>query len=315
MRANTDWFRDSGWGVFCHYLISLDTPTDAWNAQVDGFDVHALAQQLDSVGAPTFFITLGQNSGHYCAPNPVYDELVGIHPSKCSQRDLVADLYAALQPRGIRLMVYLPSGAPSQDPVAMARLDWRWGFERAWPWFGGAQTGERLAAFQLRWEAVIREWSQRWGDRVSGWWFDGCYFADAMYRHPDPPNFSSLAAAAKAGNANSLVAFNPGVLTPVISLTEHEDYTAGEIADAFPVCPGRWVNGAQFHVLSYLGENWSRGELRFPDEFVSGYTQHVVERGGVVTWDVPISAAGEIPTAYLDQLAALRGLRGSRKSD
>jgi len=29
--------------------------------------------------------------------------------------------------------------------------------------------------------------------------------------------------AAKAGNPDSIIAFNPGVKTPVISLTEHEE--------------------------------------------------------------------------------------------
>jgi hypothetical protein len=117
--------------------------------------------------------------------------LTRIQPSKCARRDLVSDLYDALQPRGIRLLVYLP----------------------------------------------------------------------------------------------------------IITHSECEDYTAGEISDAFPVCPGRWVDGAQYHVLSYLGHNWCAGEPRFTDGFVHAYTEYVNSRGGVVTWDVPI-----------DQLALLREL-------
>ena len=38
---------------------------------------------------------------------------------------------------------------------------------------------------------------------------------------------------------------------PVICHSEHEDYTAGEISEAFPVrstCPGRWLDGAQYHI-------------------------------------------------------------------
>jgi len=309
MRANTDWFQHAGWGVFTHYLAPADMPAEVWQAQVDAFDVHALAEQLTSVGASYFFITIGQNSGHYCAPNAAYDEIVGRVPSRLSRRDLVADLADALAARGIRLLVYLPSGAPSMDDVAMEKLDWRWGFANPWPSWGGAETGERLAAFQGRWEAVIREWSLRWGRKVWGWWFDGCYFADAMYRHPDAPNFASFAAAVKSGNPDALVAFNPGVKVPVICHSEHEDYTAGEISDAFPVCspcPGRWLDGAQVHVLSYLGENWCRGLPRFPDAFVVGYTRHVRERGGVITWDVPITPEGQIPQPFIEQLAHLR---------
>jgi len=305
MRANTDWFVAARWGAFSHYLTGAETSADDWNRQVDAFDVRGLAEQLASSGARYYFITIGQNSGHYCAPNATYDDLVGLRPSKCAQRDLISDLYDALHPRGIALLVYLPSGAPAQDKVAMERLGWKWGFQGEWPAWNTGRTGERLAEFQLRWEAIIREWSLGWGGKVKGWWIDGCYFADEMYRHPEPPNFASFAAALKAGNPDSLVAFNPGVKVPVICHSEEEDYTAGEISNAFPVCSGRWVQGAQYHILSYLGESWGRGTPRFPDAFVIGYTQHVHSKGGVVTWDVPITPGGLIPQPFVEQLRTL----------
>jgi len=306
-RASTDWFKDARWGAFAHYLTTKETTADEWNRQVESFYVNGLSQQLESAGARYYFITIGQNSGHFCAPNSAYDEYVGIRPSKCSGRDLVSDIYDVLHPRGIRLMVYLPGGAPGDDLVAAERLGWRWGFKGGSHLTWGTEpTGERLSEFQLKWEAIIREWSLRWGKKVSGWWVDGCYFADAMYRHPDPPNFRSFSAALKAGNPDSIVAFNPGVTTPVISMTEYEDYTAGEISDAFPVCPGRWVDGAQYHVLSYLGSSWSAGPPRFADAFVVGYTMDVNAKGGVVTWDMPVAEKGLIPPPFLDQLVALK---------
>jgi len=310
-RADTEWFKESKWGIFTHYLTGTETSVSEWNNHVNSFDVERLAQQLHSTGAKYYFITIGQNSGHYCSYNTVYDDFVGIHPSKCSERDLIKDIYEALGPKGIKLMVYLPSGAPAGDVTALERLEWKWGYGGNWPSWGTGRTGERLAEFQLKWESVIREWSLRWGNHVAGWWLDGCYFSDEMYRHPDPPNFQSFAASLKAGNPDSIVAFNPGVLVPVISLTEYEDYTAGEISDAFPVCPGRWVNGAQYHILSYLGERWGGGGRRFPDEFVLGYTKHVNSRGGVITWDVPISSEGFIPQAFIDQLMVLKDLHSS----
>ena len=315
MRANTDWFRDRKWGVFCHYLGApassaggAETTAEMWNAQLDAFDVKGLARQLESIRAPYLFLTLGQNSGHFCAPNAAYDSVVGISPSKCSRRDLVEDLYAELAPRDIPLLVYLPAGAPAADPVAVERFGWEWGFEGGWPGGWQVRTGKRLAEFQVKWEAVIREWSLRWGKKVAGWWIDGCYFADEMYRHPDAPNFESFAAALKAGNPDSLVAFNPGVKVPVICHSEHEDYTAGEISEAFPTCPGRFVEGAQYHLLGYLGRTWGQGDPRFPDEFVFGYTKYVTGREGVVSWDVPIQKSGLIPEPFLRQLSVLAGL-------
>jgi hypothetical protein len=306
MRSSTEWFKNARWGVFTHYLTGKETTAEDWNSSVDGFDVAGLTQQLTSIKSPYYFITIGQNSGHYCSPNATYDSLVGIQPSKCSKRDLISDLYNALIPNGIKLMVYLPSGAPAADPVAMEKLGWKWGYEGDWPGGSNVRTGERLAEFQKKWESVIREWSVRWGKNVNGWWIDGCYFADEMYRHADIPNFESLAAALKSGNPDSVIAFNPGVLVPVISMTEHEDYTAGEISDTFPDCPGRWINGAQYHILSYLGARWGSGEPRFEDEYVVEYTKGVNSKGGVVTWDVPISNDGLIPQPFIDQLTVLR---------
>ena len=125
-------------------------------------------------------------------------------------------------------MVYLPSGAPAADHAARRKLGWLWGRKGGWQ-LPGEPVGGRLVEFQRNWEDVIRDWSLRWGRDVSGWWIDGCYFADAMYRFDDPPNFASFAAALKAGNPNAIVAFNPGVKVPVVAHSKHEDYVAGEV--------------------------------------------------------------------------------------
>ena len=320
--SSTEWFQRCGWGMFTHYLAdqasargATGMTPDEWNRRVDGFDVPGLVAQLESIDTPYYFITLGQNSGFYCSPNETYDALVCERPSRLSQRDLVGELAEALTAKGIRLLVYLPSHAPAHHRRAVENLRCTPSWDAsAWQLRPGTylrtdDVDERLSAFQRNWEAVVSEWSQRWDDKVHGWWIDGCYHADRMYRHADPPNFASFVRALKSGNSDSLVAFNPGVRVPVVCHSEYEDYTACEVSNAFPVCPGAQVNGAQYHILSYLGQAWGRGPLRFPDEFVVGYTRHVNARGGVVTWDVPIEETGHIPQPFLDQLA-LVGVRG-----
>lgn len=279
-RAEADWFMRARWGVFTHYLTKPETTAEAWNRQVDSFDV------------------------------------VGIRPSKCSKRDLVADLFDALEPRGIRLMVYVPSDPSWSDREAWTRLGWQPPKER---------TDKRLAEFQRHVEGILREWSTRWGRKVRGWWVDGCYHADEMYRHAEPPNFRSFAEAMKAGNPDALVAFNPGVRVPVICHSECDDYTAGELSGDLPVggwglgdnaaycnfgAIRRFVDAAQYHVLNFLGPWWAAGPPRFPTELVVGYTRYVTDHEGVVTWDVPISPAGSIPEEFVRQLAAVgAGLR------
>ena len=316
MNTYIDWFKDARWGVFLDYLaenyFSLEEITpEKWNEHVNSFEVKKLAEQLESVKAPYCYITIGQNFGYYCSPNTVYDSIVGTSGmSKCSQRDLVSDLYEALEPRGIKLLVYCPSGAPNHDPITAKKLKWEWGFTSDWPDMSGQRNGKRLVEFQEMRNDIIREWSLRWGKRVFGWWVDGCYFADEMYHHKDAPNFNSFVEALKAGNDESIVAFNPGVNVPVVSYKKYDDYTAGEISRGLPVADKavpikRWVDGAQYHVLSFLGETWGGHELRFPNELVIAYTNYINSKEGVVTWDVPVLANGIIPEAFLKQLSLI----------
>jgi hypothetical protein len=298
-----DWMRDARFGVMTHFLhdwIMRDerdhmTPEN-WNALVDGFDVEAVAEQLQSVGASYYLISIGQNSGYYLAPNATYDRLTGIKPSRLSRRDLVADLAAALSKRGIKLMVYLPSGAPAGDDAAKAALKWQNG---PYP----------NVEFQRNWEAIIRDWSRRWGDKVVGWWFDGVYWPNIMYRREKAPDFRTFAAAARAGNPRAAVAFNPGVVNRALTLTPYEDYVAGEISD-----PTLWsvrrnadgrIDGAQIHFLSYLGATWGQGAPRFTADQAVAFSRQVAEVGGAVTWDTPAQRNGTFAPEFIAQLKAI----------
>lgn len=308
-RANTDWFLACRWGVFSCFLADtasnlqpISLTSEEWNRRVDGFDVAGLTRQLVQAHVPYFILTIGQNSGFYLSPNRTYDEITGIQPSKCSRRDLIADLAQAFAPHGIRLLVYLPGAAPVSDAVAKARLE--------------EPLDERFTTLQRNWEAVCREWSLRWGRSVHGWWIDGPYNAPA-YQHPDAPNYRSFAEALKAGNPDSIVAFNNGLRVPIYSMTEYEDYTPGEIERDLPVAPGclpdysrlqnfsRTLNGAQLHVLTLMGEWWGKGPLRFPDELTLGYTKFINSKGGVISWDVPLTATGLLDETFRPQLEAL----------
>jgi lysophospholipase L1-like esterase len=128
-----------------------------------------------------------------------------------------------------------------------------------------------------------------------------------MYDHPDAPNYASFAAAARAGNPDSIVAFNPGVFNPVVVLSAEQDYVAGEINDPQVVqCEGRWVDGVQFQMLTYLGASWAQSPPRFSAPQVAAITRRVVEKEGVVTWDVPIQPNGTIPQSAIDAMSSLQ---------
>ena len=299
-----EWLRDARWGVMIHFLPEWLDPQrtwtpDAWNKAVDGFDVVGVAKQLHEVGARYCVITIGQNSGYYASPNATYDRLVGHEFSHCARRDLIGELATALAERDIRTIAYLTAGPPARDEPAAKALEW-------------AGNEDRNRAFQINWEQVIRDWSRRWGDRVSGWWFDGTSRPNLMYRSHDAPNFETFAAAARGGNPRAIVAFNGGMFYPVLSLTPQEDYTAGIIYDFERpfVSENRVTNGildgVQLHIVSFLGETWGRGRPRFSATQMANITKRINALQGAITWDVPVQPNGLIPDAYLKQLRGLK---------
>jgi hypothetical protein len=138
-----------------------------------------------------------------------------------------------------------------------------------------------------------------------------------MYRSAEAPNFGSFAAAARAGNPASALAFNPGVLYRTISITPEDDYVAGEVDKPDQLQMRRAADGkadgAQIQMLSFLGTQWGRGTPRFSTDQVITFTRTVTEAGGVVTWDTPIQRNGTFAPAFVEQLAAI-GKAIGRKS-
>ena len=305
------WMKDAKWGVMMHYVPQVLAPDnqldsmnmDKWNDLVDHFDCEALAKQLSEVGAGYLIITVRHVPPFFISPNATYDRFTGQVPGRCSNRDLVADLYRALNKYGIKLIAYLSVHAPGQNKAELEGF----AIERSDYYKSG--PFERNPEALLRWQEVIREYSIRWGDKVSGWWFDGCYRPNTNYRYPDIPNFASVAAAARAGNPSSIVTFNPGVFPRIMSITPYEDYTAGETNDPghlkFKFANDGMIDGKQIHILSFLGKTWGQGDPRFTEEQIKRYSLDIHEIGGAVTWDVPPMPDGTLSKDFMKQLVTI----------
>lgn len=266
--VSTDWFQKSGYGVFMHFLPGSEEDLK----KVEQFDTEALASQLQEMGAKYFVLTLGQNSGYFNAPNAVYDKMTGYKAGeRCSRRDLPMDLYKALKPRGIRLMLYLPAQTPNRDRQAQAA-------------FGlpeGPADQPIDTMFAAKWAQVIQEWADRYKDKVSGWWFDGCY----RHVHFNDAIAEVYNRAVKHGNPKSIAAFNPGI--ELIHYSPFEDYTAGETNEPLNLLPtSRYIEGSQWHSLTYIGSSWGQRDTRYTEEQWAEWVQKVVSHGGVVTLDM-----------------------------
>ncbi len=323
-RNCTDWLHEAGWGVCCHFCFHSPPQMSArdWNRLVDAFDVPGLVRQLVAVRAPYLMFTIGQGSGHYCAPNPTYDRWAGLDPSRCSRRDLISDLADALAPHGIRLIVYAPADGSWADHEARKGLGllrhWNDGVDRPWPEY-------RLPEFLTRWEDICRDWSLRFGRRVHGWIIDGAYHRKERYPDDQPPNLRTYAQALRSGNPEAMISFNSGANAFVVAYSPFEDFTSGELVGNLPIgeaafyrrfCADRlpeahygplqrWIDGEQMHLWNFLGSEWGLGGPRLPTQLVAGWTEHVVRQHAVVSWDAPIGPDGIIPGPIIEQLQAI----------
>ena len=111
--ADTSWMRGK-WGISLQYTPLVSSDHDYANQVINRFDVNALADQVQSVGASWVIMALGQDTSYFCSPNSTLSGLVGWNAG--TDRDLISDLGAALHQRGIRLIVYFPS-ATAKDHV------------------------------------------------------------------------------------------------------------------------------------------------------------------------------------------------------
>lgn len=295
----TDWLSEAKLGVFMHFL-----PNRATFQEVDSFDVEALATQLSDAGVKYFVFTLGQNSGYFNAPNPVYDRLTGYSQGeRCALRDLPMEIAKALKRRGIRFMLYLPCQPPITDTTAVKAF----GFPLL-PLNDNRQITEVGAR---NWARVIAYWSRHYGKLVSGWWFDGgyshCGFNSTVAKF--------YAKAAKTGNRRAITAFNPGVINPNRTPkhpTEADDYIAGEINEPFQYQPmGRWQEGKQMHLLTYMGSTWGKPDVRFTDAEWITWLQRVTSQGIAVTFDMAVNylpEKGKVGSLFPLQLQQLKHL-------
>ncbi len=311
----TDWFYRAGYGVFVHYLNEIQNSADkiqslgrstTWDACVREFDTARFAAAMAEAGAGYVIFTTHQSTRFLIAPNATFDRLTGYQPGEaCATRDLIEDLYQALHARGIPLMLYWTGNGPSSDAKASAAMGWQAPVTVDWV---------------KKWAAVTEEYGLRYGDKVAGWWVDGCYFKHGDLRYDDE-KLGILARALKAGNPKRIIALNPGV--ELTAYSRHEDYTAGEQNSFHALPTGRWLNGEQWHVLSYLGAEgsgnylgagWGQPGAKYSKQELAEYIFAANQVGGVISVDVLLYRDGGLDRSQLEILKSLRPAMAAMKA-
>ena len=298
------------WGVFNHYLSymqnAIGTPNNPENKRtsfsdmVNEFDVDGLARSLHEIGAGYYFITVQQGAAELLAPNAAFDSIAGTIPGQaCAKRDLILDLYEALSKYDIDLYLYFTGDGPYQN-VEIGKK------------FGFVEPRENgvTEEFVRNWAKVLEEYALRYGDRVKGWWIDGCY--RDFFKYTDDLVLVYKDVILK-GNPNAIVAFNNGVKPELIRQFRDEDFTAGEFDHLNYLPNSRFADGSQIHILASLamereseqGSKWGSNGVNMKASELSTYINRVNAVGGVVTLDCGITRRGEIFPEQLDVLREL----------
>lgn len=300
------WMQEKKYGIMVHYLSNIQPREQKnflndWNSMVDYFDVKQFVDEIERMGAGWVIFPFGQNTGYYCSPNSVLEQMV---PGSCSKRDLMYELGVELKKRGIRLIAYLPSEMDSNTEAFREKMGWDIDLEDK-------------SIFQKRYECVIREWAVKMGSLLDGWWFDGCYnsyekdFLRTQGWSNKRFNYEEWKEAACAGNPQAIIAMCPGAEAMKYAFSE-QDYLAGEANTLNHVPEGPLIDGMQWHCLIWLDCKWGHweqpGEIcapRFTDEEIRTFYNGCKEKRGAVTWNIGIYQDGKLAQKTVEQIVRL----------
>jgi len=262
---------------------------------VRDFDVEGFADQVKQAGGGFVFLVTAHALQYLPAPIKALDRIL---PGRTTSRDLIADLAAALNRRGIRLMLYYHLGA-SADPEWLKATG-----------FWDADT----TRFWNNWESIVTELGTRYGDRVGGWWFDDGT-VNYYYRSPD---WERLNKAAHAGNANRMVAFNRWLWPAATEFQDFDDcemcmdstgngwlaeggdgrstdgQAAGFPAAATLITEGDWLHGKK---------DTDVGPPRWTAEQMRRYLRDFLSRKSVPIFNLEIYQEGRVSQATVEMFA------------
>ena len=335
------WLQASGYGLMFHYEAFKSHSSESYNQAIDSFRVVPFADAVESTRAGYIIFVIGQHWGKYCAPNSAYEKLLGVKNGVwTSKRDLILEIGEELAKRDIKLIIYMTARAPMRHYKIIAATG------DTLPTINGKPAGPNInplshprkvkgflrsenqppnPTFLKNWGDVCGEWSMRYGQLVSGWWFDG-YKMEMKDAYEDLQkekyNIDTWVAAVRSGNPNAELAFNAGA-HPILSLCTngklcpHQTFTAGEnhdfhqrtkkgkgkalTPDNFPA-----PKDVVWHLLLPVSKGWGAGvESRFDVKTLKERIDVINSQRGVVTLDVPIAPDGIIPGGVLRVLQEL----------
>ncbi len=302
--GDTRWMEKGKYGIFMHYQYrillgysiktkpSFPAPSQMtakdWNRFVDGFDAKGFADQMAEARAGWVIFCLDD---HYfawpCAPNKTFNQYTGYAPGeKCSRRDLIMDVAEALNAKGIKLICYFAglNGYMKEPKVcagladAAGRGEWN---EKTPP--SSESRGRRLA--------VLKEYADRYEDKIAGWWFDGMELDTFKAQTND---WRTIHTIVHAANPKAVIAFSYGANEQASVCQGVDDFTGGDTwsrQDLKRLIPTKLPprEGILWHGKIYCGNLYhGQGDTsQFTDQELIDWVKTCNRQGGVCTLDWP----------------------------
>lgn len=236
--GDTSWMTKGKYGIFMHYqyriLLNYSIRTDPimpnasqmtseqWNKFVDGFDVKGFADQMAEARIGWVLFCIDDHFfGWQCAPNKAFCEYTGYAPGeKCSRRDLIKDLAGALKPKSVKLICYFAglNGYNKEPRISAGLCD---GTPRG---FYNEKTPPSAESRKRR-LAILKEYTDRYKDKIAGWWFDG---VQLNTYNDNPYDWRKINSIVRTANPKAVIAFSYGKNEFACVKAGIDDYTAGD---------------------------------------------------------------------------------------
>jgi hypothetical protein len=272
------------------------------NKYVRRFQVNRLVEQVKTIPNMSyvlFNLSQGASGDAYTAPHSVLSK---INPGSCSQRDLFGEMATAFQAEGYKVLAYMATEGPAKLKHGTNNGRGSQGVENWKAWvkehYGSSDEASLKKAYA---EVIVREFAQRYGTKIDGWWFDHASFGNIDLIHREITQ----------ANPTVIVAFNWGELgITANSNPDYEDYTFGHpiplrrvpanspnnlpmvtsieaTEDGFVSRDGKPSLG---HLFMPMKNRWNSGkDVVWPEAQAVDWMQRVLQAGGAWTWNVPFN--------------------------
>ena len=285
-RPSTEWLSKAVYGLMFHWTsqsVGKDGTNKPFPQAVADFPLDRFVEMVEVTGAGYVLFTVCHAQPYCPAPLSSWEKYF---PGKTTKRDLIAEMAQALNAKGIKLMCYFPAHVIGKYPKASSQ------------------------EFTQMTTDILKEFGERYGDKVAGYWFDGFYQCFEKYPDFDFRNFYKVC---KAGNSSRIIAVNSWIYP---SVTEWQDYWAGEVASPVGL-PLNGTNargpgqGLQYQALLIMEPYWVQQKAEMPTpqfdaQKLGDYVSQCTKNGGAVTINLGIYQDGSVDPRAVDVLKEVR---------